>query len=149
MNNIGKIMLLGVFALTTVFGLAGCGGGTNTTSNTTKTTTDNKTTTTTDNKGTTTNTTTTTTTNKTETSVTTAESIGVPECDDFIKKYDACISGKVPEASRAQYKASIDGWRSSWKKLAENPQTKGTLADACKRSLEETKKSMASFSCEW
>src|ERR1700730_11030229 len=72
----------------------------------------------------------------TATSTTTAssgEKIGVPECDDFIAKYDACVSSKVPEAQRAQYKSTIDQWRSSWKKLAENPATKGTLAAAWKQ----------------
>ena len=31
--------------------------------------------------------------------------IGVPECDDYLAKVDACVSGKVPEAARAAYKA--------------------------------------------
>src|ERR1044072_4177693 len=66
----------------------------------------------------------------------TAEKIGVPECDDFIAAYDACVSTKVPEQVRTQYKESIQQWRANWKKLAENPSTKGTLAAACKQSAE-------------
>ena len=31
---------------------------------------------------------------------TAGEKIGVPECDDFIAAYDACVSSKVPEAAR-------------------------------------------------
>ena len=76
-----------------------------------------------------------------------ADKIGVPECDEFIAAYDACISSKVPEAVRAQYKTSIEQWRSSWKKLAENPQTKGTLAAACKQSAEQARAAMKSYSC--
>jgi hypothetical protein len=76
-----------------------------------------------------------------------ADKIGVPECDQFIANYDACISGKVPEATRAQYKTAIDQWRSSWKKLAENPQTKGTLAAACKQSAETARTSMKMYNC--
>src|SRR4051812_34570316 len=67
---------------------------------------------------------------------TTAEKIGVPECDEFIANYDTCISSKVPEAARVQYKTAIEQWRTSWKKLAENPQTKATLVAACKQSAE-------------
>src|SRR5258705_5835469 len=63
--------------------------------------------------------------------------IGVPECDDFIAKYDACVSGHVPEAARAQYKASIDTLRTQSQKLAANPQTKPTLAQACKTASEQ------------
>jgi hypothetical protein len=73
--------------------------------------------------------------------------IGVPECDDFIAAYDACVSGKVPEAARAQYKTAIAQWRSSWSKLAENPQTKPTLAAACKQSAEQARASMKNYGC--
>ena len=75
------------------------------------------------------------------------EKIGVPECDDFIAAYDACVSSKVPEAVRAQYKTSIEQWRTSWKKLAENPNTKASLAAACKQSVEQARVSMKSYNC--
>ena len=77
----------------------------------------------------------------------TAEKIGVPECDDFIAAYDACVSSKVPEAVRAQYKTSIEQWRTSWKKLAENPNTKASLAAACKQSAEQARASMKTYNC--
>jgi hypothetical protein len=89
--------------------------------------------------------------NKT-TSTTTApasEKIGVPECDDFIAKYDACVSSKVPEAARAQYQNAVKQWRESWKKLAENPQTKGTLAAACKQAREQQEAALKTYGCAW
>jgi hypothetical protein len=79
--------------------------------------------------------------------VASADKIGVPECDEFIANYEACVTGKVPEVARAQYKTAIEQWRTSWKKLAENPQTKGTLAAACKQSAEQARASMKSFNC--
>ena len=89
------------------------------------------------------------TTTPASTTATTAsvDKIGVPECDEFIAAYDACVSSKVPEVARAQFKTSIDQWRSSWKKLAENPQTKGTLAAACKQSAEQARVSMKAYNC--
>jgi hypothetical protein len=75
------------------------------------------------------------------------DKIGVRECDDFIAAYDACVSGKVPEVARAQYKTAIEQWRTSWKKLAENPNTKGTLAAACKQSAEQARASMKAYNC--
>ena len=75
--------------------------------------------------------------------------IGVPECDDYIAKYDACVSNKVPEASRAQYKSSIEQMRSSWKQLASNPQTKASLAQACKNATEQARTAMKSFNCDF
>jgi hypothetical protein len=78
-----------------------------------------------------------------------SDKIGVPECDDFIAKYDECVSNKVPEMARAQYKSAIEQWRASWKKLAENPQTKGTLASACKQAAEQQNAALKSFGCSF
>ncbi|HEV7798627.1 MAG TPA: hypothetical protein VGO73_10750 [Pyrinomonadaceae bacterium] len=78
---------------------------------------------------------------------TAGEKIGVPECDAFIANYDACISSKVPEAARAQYKTAIEQWRTSWRQLAANPNTKATLAAACKQSAEQARVSMKSYNC--
>ena len=77
----------------------------------------------------------------------TAEKIGVPECDDFIAAYDACVSSKVPEQVRAQYKESIQQWRANWKKLAENPNTKATLVAACKQQAESARTSLKTYNC--
>jgi hypothetical protein len=81
------------------------------------------------------------------TATTAGEKIGVPECDEFIAAYDACVSSKVPEAARAQYKTAIAQWRTSWRKLAENPNTKATLAAACKQSAESARASMKTYGC--
>lgn len=75
------------------------------------------------------------------------DKIGVPECDDFIAAYDACVSSKVPETARAQYKSAIEQWRTSWRKLAENPNTKATLAQACKQSAEQARAQMKMYDC--
>jgi hypothetical protein len=76
-----------------------------------------------------------------------ADKIGVPECDQFIANYEACVTGKVPEAARAQFKTGMEQWRSSWKKLADNPQTKGTLAGICKQTVESARTSMKAYNC--
>ena len=65
------------------------------------------------------------------------EKIGVPECDEFIAKYDACVSKKVPEAARAQYRNVLEQWSESWRKLAANPQGRATLASACKQAAQQ------------
>ena len=79
--------------------------------------------------------------------VPTGDKIGIAECDDFLTAYDACVTGKVPEAARAQYTAGIEQTRASWKKLAENPQTRSSLAAACKQYAEQTRAQMKSFDC--
>jgi hypothetical protein len=114
-------------------------------------TTENSNTTTANNSNSASGTTTTTTTSTPATTApaaaSTGDKIGVPECDDFIAKYEACVSGKVPEMARAQYQTMLKQWKDSWKKLAENPQTKGTLANACKQAREQQEAALKSFGC--
>jgi len=86
---------------------------------------------------------------KTEKAANAGDKIGVPECDDFIAKYEACVSGKVPEMARAQYQSALKQWRESWKKLAENPQTKGSLAAACKQAADQQAAALKSFGCSF
>lgn len=85
----------------------------------------------------------------TSTTSTSGEKIGVPECDDFLAKYESCVTGKVPAAAQATYKAGMEQWRKSWKDLAANPQTKATLTQICKTQLDNAKSSLSSFGCSW
>ena len=81
------------------------------------------------------------------TASTTGDTIGVPECDDFITKYDACVSNKVPEMVRAQYKDAIARWRTEWRRMANDPNTRGQLASACKQAAEQQSAALKSFGC--
>ena len=75
------------------------------------------------------------------------EQVGIAECDSFITAYENCVSSKVPEAARAQLRASVTTWRTEWKKLADNPQTRGSLAAACTRQRDLTQASMKAYNC--
>lgn len=77
----------------------------------------------------------------------TADSIGVPECDNYITKYVACVSAKVPEASRAQLQASLDQMRTAWKQAAATDAGKASLAQACTAANDAAKQSMTAFGC--
>ena len=126
--------------------LAACGGSEAPANNASPANSTNKTTTTT-----TTTTTTPATTASTPAASTTAatgDKIGVPECDDFLTKYEACVTGKVPEAARAQFNTSLKQWRDAWRSAASTPQGKAGLAQGCKMVAEQSKVSMKSFGCE-
>ena len=85
--------------------------------------------------------------NATNANTTATAQVGVAECDSFITAYENCVTTKVPEANRAQYRSSINTWRTEWKKLADNPQTRGTLASVCKTQLETARTQMKAFNC--
>lgn len=141
-----KVLVYCLALLVVATGLAACGGmaTNNATTNTGNTT----------NRTNTTNTTANTTTNtaanteKKETA-STGDKIGVPECDEYIEKFEACISSKVPEAARAAYKSSFETMRSAWKTSAANPQAKAALATGCKQALDTAKTTFATYSCQW
>ena len=140
--------MISLFALCVLLGtvMLACGGGE--TTNTTNTATTNATT------NATTKTAATPAASPAATAATPASTaaagdIGVAACDDFLKKYEACVSGKVPAAAQATFKTSLDTWRSSWKKLAETPQGKAGLETACKSALEQAKTSLSSYGCTW
>jgi len=89
------------------------------------------------------------TTSTTSGTASTGDKIGVPECDDFIAKYEACVSGKVPEVARAQFQSMLKQWKDSWKKMADNPATKGSLAAACKSAREQQEAALKTYGCNW
>jgi hypothetical protein len=85
----------------------------------------------------------------TTTTASTGDKIGIPECDDFMAKYETCVNSKVPEVARAQYQSALKQWKDSWKKAAENPQTKGTLAAACKQAADQQAAALKPYGCTW
>jgi len=142
------VYLIAALALATVIVIAGCGGAANTTSNTAA----NKSNTTTTAPAN--NTTTTAPANNTAAKTDTApagDSVGVPECDEYIKKYEACltkIAAKAPQAEPA-LKTAFEGQRNAFKSAAATPQGKATLAATCKQAIDTAKASTSAYSCEW
>jgi len=79
------------------------------------------------------------------------DSVGVAECDEYIKKYEACltkIAAKAPQAE-GPLKTAFQAQRDGFKKAAETPQGKATLATACKQATETAKASTSAYACEW
>jgi hypothetical protein len=61
------------------------------------------------------------------------DSIGVKECDDYIKTWNDCY--KDP-AAKAAAKPGLDAMTKAWKDQAKDPQTKAALATGCKMALD-------------
>jgi hypothetical protein len=60
---------------------------------------------------------------------------GVPECDAYLAKAEACVPN-VPEASRPTMEKAIKDQRDGFKQLAQNAEAKATLATSCKQLTE-------------
>jgi hypothetical protein len=74
---------------------------------------------------------------------------GVPECDDYIKKYEACISAKVPESARAMIRQQFDATRAQWQQAAATAEGKAGLAAGCKMAADMARTSMQAYGCTW
>ena len=74
---------------------------------------------------------------------------GVPECDDYLKKYLACMDTKMPEAGRAMARQTLDQTKASWKQAASTPEGKSGLAMGCKAATDSAKTSMAAYGCSF
>lgn len=138
MRSIVRLMFVSVFAIALALGFSACGG-----TATPEKKADNKAATDTkpaDNKAA---------TDTKPADVAATDSIGVPECDEYIKKYEMCLNSKVPEAARASMKTAFDQTRKSWKEAASNPSGKSALASGCKTALETAKSSMTAYGCDW
>ena len=78
-----------------------------------------------------------------------AQSVGIAVCDDFLTKYDTCVTSKLPEAQRATYKAQLDQTRKTWLDMAKNPSAKSTMEQSCKQTMDAMKASLQSFGCSF
>jgi hypothetical protein len=74
---------------------------------------------------------------------------GVPECDDYMRKYLACIDSKVPESARVMMRQQIDQTKASWKQAASTEQGKAALATGCRQATEAAKAAMQAYGCTW
>jgi hypothetical protein len=77
-----------------------------------------------------------------------AQTLGIAACDDFLKKYETCVTSQVPAAQRATFQGQFDQWRKAWSDMAKNPNTKAGLENACKQSAEQMKTAMSWFGCK-
>jgi hypothetical protein len=76
-----------------------------------------------------------------------AQTIGIAACDDFLKKYETCVTSKVPAAQRTTFQGQFDQMRKAWSDAAKNPSAKASLEGACKQSAEQVKAAMSGFGC--
>jgi hypothetical protein len=76
-----------------------------------------------------------------------AQSTGVAACDDFLTKYETCVTTKVPDAQRATFKGQLDQTRKMWSDMAKDANTKAALDSTCKQSATQMSAALQGFGC--
>jgi hypothetical protein len=74
---------------------------------------------------------------------------GVKECDEYVKKYAACVDARAPEAIRAHLHQSLEHARAAWHAAAATSEGRIGLANACSQALASAKAAMQMYGCEW
>jgi hypothetical protein len=84
------------------------------------------------------------------TSASTAASgdFGVAECDDYVKKYLACIDKLAPGA-QTQARQALDQSREAWKQAASTEAGRSGLATACKAASDAAGTALRAQGCAW
>ena len=78
-----------------------------------------------------------------------AGDFGVPACDQYMRKYMACIDSKVPDQGRAMMRQSLEQTKMQWKQAASTPQGRDGLATACTQAEAAAKQATAAYGCTW
>lgn len=73
--------------------------------------------------------------------------LGIPSCDDYLQKYEACVSARVPEAARESLLKSLAASREAWRQSMTTPGAEEALAAACTQAREAAKASMQAYGC--
>ena len=86
-----------------------------------------------------------------KTDTTSGDSVGVAECDEYIKKYEACLTKIAEKAPQVQpgMKTAFEQQRSAFKQGASTAEGKTALATQCKQLIETAKTSTSAYACTW
>jgi hypothetical protein len=77
------------------------------------------------------------------------EQIGIPECDRFITSYETCVTTKVPANHRVTFTQQVSQLRTTWRSLAQDPQTRSQLEQVCRTQGEQMRRGLEPFGCQF
>jgi hypothetical protein len=76
------------------------------------------------------------------------EEIGIAECDEYIRKYEACLD-KVPGEAEARFRNSLAAQRKQWRAGSKDSFARDGIADQCRSAMATAKQSMSAYGCEF
>lgn len=76
-----------------------------------------------------------------------AGDVGIAECDDYLRKYEACLTGHVPAEARDMLQQSLVATRNAWRQASANAQSAEALRNACVQARDTTRASLQAYGC--
>jgi pyocin large subunit-like protein len=77
-----------------------------------------------------------------------AEEIGIPECDEYVRKYESCLD-KVPDEARTKLRTAFDEQQKQWRTAARDKFARDGAADQCRSAMATAKQSMSAYGCDF
>lgn len=74
-------------------------------------------------------------------------STGVPECDEYLRKYFRCIETKMPAAARDSTRDALTTTAEAWRDMPAS--SRETLASTCSMAMETVSEATAAMGCEF
>ena len=76
-----------------------------------------------------------------------ATEIGIPECDDYVRQYEACLADKVPEENRDPLRRTLNEQRRKWIDAATGGADHAEIAQQCKTAASDAALKLGSYGC--
>ncbi len=73
--------------------------------------------------------------------------LGIEECDSYLKMYQECLASKIPESQKPAFKVSLDQTLALWQQAFFDEQKRSKLAQACTETTTITQKIFTSYGC--
>jgi predicted metalloprotease with PDZ domain len=80
---------------------------------------------------------------------TTHDRVGIPECDEYLEKFEKCMTAKFPASIRPSVAQYVNGAVNNWQKATETPAWRADLARACKTATDRARVLLASSGCDF
>ena len=71
---------------------------------------------------------------------------GVAVCDDFLRRYAACIE-RAPAEAQGSMRTALDTWRGTWKPLLANPLLRDVLVQSCTTAAGTVEGQLRGYGC--
>ena len=76
------------------------------------------------------------------------EEIGIADCDEYIRKYEACLE-TVPAETQVRLRDGLDAQRKQWRTAAKDSFARDGATDQCRSAMASAKQSMSAYGCEF
>jgi len=77
------------------------------------------------------------------------EEIGITECDEYIRTYEACLTEKVPAEAQVGLRKALEDQRRQWRTAAKDTFARAGVAVQCRSAIATAKQSMSAYGCEF